>query len=425
MTSSDEDAATEEHNVDAERPVTPLRQPLTTEQVRLLQVIAWPVFAGLGEQIMAWPAWSWAARRFGTDTGADAAEVLGSLPQLPAVDGAESYGLVWRGRSPSSPSFQAVGLTVAGLLETAACSDEQPWAADVIATILTLAMQREAELPANDMWSDARATVRIDQFLRLDDKLRLWNDGHTHCLTPTLIGEVLLHEYRPLVEGAGVVGGYDFVLGEDRFRHLAGVTDAESYVDAVERAAAAATAGDALPRAAFPLPQTLDFLAYVLRADPDWTQAGGGHLTRAPDLTAAASLAGGATSAAEFQTLLGNLWSVIGNLAVPPATDSDLKRKGWEKGGSINSLAIWLEHRLGPEQYAARAGEAIRIIRQVGKVRQEGAHPSAAVRSTAAAARQQLGLTAIPTGDWRIQYQAILDTLANAFDVIRTEIQHL
>jgi hypothetical protein len=169
--------------------------------------------------------------------------------------------------------------------------------------------------------------------------------------------------------------------------------------------------------------QTLDYLSYVLHADPAWTITD--RLVTAPDLQSAAALGLAASSEHDFRSHMGSRWTVLDQLKVPSATDEAAKRVFGSTAsakGSLNHLEIWLRERLGSERYRAAASDAILTIRQIRRLRNEGAHATAETRTKAMKAKRSLGLPEV-VADWYGAWEIIKSRAAWALDVIRLELQ--
>jgi hypothetical protein len=89
--------------------------------------------------------------------------------------------------------------------------------------------------------------------------------------------------------------------------------------------------------------------------------------------------------------------------------------------GSLNHLDIWLREQLGSERYAAATSDAVKTIRDIRYLRNEGSHPDPAVRAKAIKARRSLGLPDV-VADWAGTWEQIKSKAAGAFDIIRQEV---
>ena len=168
--------------------------------------------------------------------------------------------------------------------------------------------------------------------------------------------------------------------------------------------------------------QTLDYLGYVLAADPAW--GGKQRLTQAPDLQSAAAFTAYVATRADYEAALSGVWNVVAQMTVPPIpTEVANDRYEGKQPGSIARLDFWLVQRLGADSAALdRVSAALQLVRAVGRVRTEPQHASAGARADAIKARQKLGLPEV-VWDYSEAWALVCDRLAGAFDVIRQEVQ--
>lgn len=412
----------------------PLLIDLTPEQVALLRVIAWPLRSGRATDDQGWPVWDGVRRRFEHDQPEiDIEQVLSSLPRLPPSQyWPTGYGLWWRfdaKRSPFTPvADEQVGLTIAGLLALARHEGEPALAADLIVGLVREAAGKEAAVSIEEMWSVVDERLDGRQVLGSTDaggQIRLTGaaaDGEPVEVTVSVsvIGRVLCREYLPLAIN---LAPRDFQIpyGQGHLRPFRQVQDAEDYLDRI----AVLAHRDAITpthRAPLPLPETLDFLAYVLHAEPTWKTHDGKLLTAGQGLISPISgLRTPATTQAEFLDRVSALWTVLGALNVPTPTDADLHKHGWKDKRPLNSLQIWLENRFGQELYADLIAEEFKIIRAAQKTRNYGAHPSGSTAIDVKNALTRFGLP-FPILDWPTAWETILGRLADAFDSIRVSL---
>lgn len=407
---------------------------LTPEQVDLLRVIAWPLRSGRATDDQGWPVWDGVRRRFAHDQPEiDIEQVLSSLPRLPpSQHWPTGYGLWWRWdpkRSPFTPmADEQVGLTIAGLLTLARHDGAPALVADLIVGLIREAAGKDAAVSIEEMWNV------VDE--RLDGRQRLGSigaggliqlagakaDGEPveSTVSVTVIGRVLCREYRPLATN---LPPRDFQIpyGQGYLRPFLQVRDAVDYLDRIALLAQrdAVTPTHSAP---LPLPETLDFLAYVLHAEPTWKTSNGKLLTAGQGLISpVAGLGAPATTQAEFLNRVSALWTVLGALNVPTPTDADLAIHGWKEKGSLNSLQIWLENRFGEKLYAELVAEEFKIIRAAQKTRTYGAHPSGSTARDVKDALARFGLP-FPILDWPAAWETIVSRLAGAFDSIRVSL---
>jgi len=238
-----------------------------------------------------------------------------------------------------------------------------------------------------------------------------------------VLGQLLSHEYYSFAGGnPSSAESYEVSLGSSQFGAFLGVASASNYLDRVITLAGAA---QPLSQAKAPLPliQTLDYLSYVLHADPHWKIKE--SLVTAPDLQSAAALGLHASNEYEFRSHMGALWTILNQLRVPPANEEDANLifgSTTNAKGSLNHLELWLRRRLGTERYQTAASDAIATIRQIRQLRNDGAHASPETRAKAMTAKRSLRLPDI-IADWTGAWELVKAQAAWAFDLIRQEVQ--
>ncbi len=412
----------------------PLLIGLTPEQLALLRVIAWPLRSGQITDDRGWPVWDGVRRRFEHDLPeVDIEQVLASLPRLPPSERwPGGYSLWWRWdlrRSTFTPGRdEQVGLTIAGLYTLARHDREPALAADLIVELIREAASREAAVPIDEMWTVADERLDGRQALRAHDtggQIRL--SGTTVegepveiTLSVSTIGRVLCRDYLSF---ASRLPPHDFEIsyGQGYLRHFSQVRNAPDYLDRIATLAQKDT-NTPTHQALLPLPETLDFLAYVLHADPTWKTSDGKLLTAGQGLIAPiAGLRAPATTQAEFLDRVSALWTVLGALNVPAPAAEELSSRGWQVTGTLNSMQIWLENRFGPQLYEDLITEEFKIIRAAQKTRNYGAHPSGSTATEVKAALARFRLP-FPILDWHVAWDTIQARLAGAFDAIRVNL---
>lgn len=405
-----------------------LRQELAPLHDALLKQIWEPAASTAVEgKASAWPTWDYVSRALYREHPeiSDAYALLVALPSVPPRSAnAPRYGLAWYDGLPAvaiSPETR-VGLTIAGLARVS--TPTAVAVADQLARIIGELADAEDRLPLDP------ATVGKDD-LQLSEILRrsVEEIGATSEVPPeAVVAAVLQHEYAPIQvygmpDDYGNPGTQAFKvqLGRVSLRAFRGVRTAADYLDLVDTDAESHTT-DELSISPLSLVQTLDFLGYVLSADPSWGERP--RLTQAPDLQSAVALAAAVVSRSDYESALSGLWNVIGQLNVPAVPhEIAAERFQGKQPGSITQLAVWLEQRLSHDPAAmARARTAIKVIRAPGRLRAEQQHSSTSARAEAAQAHATLGLPSV-LYDYASAWQTICARLADAFDTIRREVQ--
>lgn len=418
----------------------PLLVELTDEQVVLLSTIAWPLRSNQATNVRGWPVWDGVRRRFAHERpGVDAAHVLSSLPRLAPTRywPDYGYGLWWRwdpkrsaGQVPLADDM--VGLTIAGLFTLARHLDEPAMAADRIVRLISAAAAKESAVSPDRMWEVVDERDDLRQLLRTHGEGQIPLKGQTPTgqpvewtLSVTAVARTLCREFQPFATYIPVepfeLNLFEMFYGGGALVPFAGVRDAEDYVSRV-----AGLARQEWPptahRSPLPLPETLDFLGYVLLADPSWTGAGGKLLTAGQSLVSpVANLRSTVTTEADFLARIADLWTVLGALAVPNAAPEEFARRDWTPGKqSLNNLQIWLENRFG-DLYGDLVSADVQAIRDAQTIRTYGAHPNPRTAKRLREALDRFGLP-LPILDWPGAWQVVQDRVAGAFDSIRVQL---
>ncbi|NEK60238.1 hypothetical protein GCU56_20480 [Geodermatophilus sabuli] len=406
--------------------MTVLDEPLASVQLELLDLIWEPIGSAVNRgHDPDWPVWDFVRRsllsRYPTLETAE--EVLSSIPALAWGGPSRSrrYGLVWHeGHIAMSPGKEnRVGLTIAGLAMLARSGRNTGPLADALAAIIgTVAAADEAlspdpfevvqaDVPLSD-YTASVATLSREQGYGFPD--RLIADGLGNGREYALIAINQIGRLLPL----------QVLLGRQSLRPFRYVRNADDYLTCID------TVEDSQREpvhysSPLTLVQTLDYLGYVLAADPQWF--GGPRLTVAPDLQSAASLGMPVTTRSEYESALSALWNVLAQLNVPAVPKDILAaRFHGKQPGSIGRLQSWLETRDADPASRERCMAALATVRQVGRLRTEPQHGSPQVRRQAVEARRRLGLPDV-VHDYEAAWSRTLDVLAGAFNVIREEVQ--
>jgi len=405
-----------------------LRQPLSALQVDLLKLVWAPIVnADMYDIEPAWPVWDFVSRELHRQHPEleDAAKVLDSLPRLARAPRYRDhpYGLVWRSSPPTirpGPAEQ-IGLSIAGLEALASVQQVLADEPNGLAVLIGLLAQREARLQAKPT-EVARQDLPLESFTA---GFKTATAGRRYRFPDREVAKLLAHEYAPvMVFPLEVESGHQVQLGQISLRQYRHVDSAAAYLDLVQDDAAAA-APQVFYQSPLTLVQTLDYLAYVLAADPQWPK--GPRLTNAPDLQSAAAVSAVVTNQHEFETALSGLCTVIDQLAVPPVPPGTLAAQAndqqrTEVQATISRLHDWLSRRLRDGDQLARVNSAISVLRAVRTVRVEAQHRTSSTQDRAVKARRRLGLPDV-VSDWSDAWNAIQSQLAGALDVIRQEVQ--
>jgi hypothetical protein len=386
----------------------PLLETLNDDQQALIKIIGQPIVADQPLDRFGWPVWDFIKRRFERNRPSLSAEnVLGSLPavQRPWDSLSGAYGLWWRNEHPNAPLKPAdrLGLTIPGLHHLTEHLDASirvlPRPVDLILELLEDAAEEEAALDSED-WSEVmHGTLSLRQLM-----------GGTDDLPVGIIGTVLRHEYTPLAFD-GTASNFQLLLGNGRYAPFRGVADVADYLS---RLAVPAIEGRVqLPTSPLALPAALDYLGLVLANQEHWERKR--RLVRLPDFVSASLVTQAPSSAAEYEQQLSALWTVICDFDLPQADPAKYRERGWaDNRGSINSLEIWLADLVPEFAGSDQCAAAIRMIRNVGTLRQGVQHSGAGTRTKALQAQIEFGLPPVIT-DFQAAWAAVLETLAAAF----------
>jgi hypothetical protein len=395
----------------------PLLRALQAEELDLLQVI-WSPF-GAEELYGApgqWPVWDFVSRVFRRNhpTGPSPETVLEGLPWVPSSwNSGARYGLTWIADTGNLAS-RVIGLSIAGLEQLSANGLIPVRVQDEIASIVgqlateeerltpdpRMPVQAKTALSAKTAWLSARSAEK--RFEMVDSQVAL----------------LLQREYAR-VYIMQESGAYFALLDGLWLRPFEGVATAAQYLRAVALDSVESNAPE-LPVSPLTLPQTLDYLGYVLAEHPAWPK--GTRLVSAPDLESAGSIALPARTSEEFEARISSVWNVINSFGTPTIPPDVVEaRYGGTKQGSISQLAYWLENQLDAEPLA-HVNTALTQIRAVRRIRVRAAHAGASTRADGLRAQLVLGLPEYIT-DWDQAWKQVVARLASAFDVVRQEVQ--
>lgn len=402
-----------------------LRRELTANEKALLMAI-WE--GAFGERYVtkgelgSWQTWDYVSRiaRANQPTMDSSDEILAQLPvvAVPNTSG-RRYGWVWLSEGADSrPAARIVGLSIAGLARLAESQPEIEEYANQLVWLVNAIARADAELtPLRNQVAEKTEPLR--SFVGIVDWLEsgIRSSRYRVYVPGQAVGQILQREYAPLsVVPSGAE--HDVSLGRADLRPYETIISATDYLDYVATEAQLYAVARAWTPSPLTLVQTIDYLAYVLRAHHAWP--GEHRFVDAPDLNSATQLGMEIVSKEQFESATNSLWNIISHLDVPPVPAADLK-KNEPQPGSIGRLQRWLTRNLdGPSVESALRG--LNTVRDVGTLRTGFAHSSESTQAKAARAQQNLGLPAFIV-DWPGAWLAIRARTAKAFDEVRLAVQ--
>jgi hypothetical protein len=292
-------------------PGNPLLRPLEPVELDLLEAIWDPI----SRETAPWPVWDYVSRVLyqGPEEVHDAVAVLAALPTVPAGPGsghwAAPYGLVWRsGTGPDVSGQDHVGLTIAGLVRLAERAAPLKGVADQLTGIISSLATAERDI-VPDPLREVRAQIRID---RLVDHVIVPAPGLSIPVSAEVVVDLLKHEHAPV----GIVHGSQPPEASPTMylRPYARLSGAEDYLTRIGLMAQRRQR-PAPTRRGEELLQTLDYVSYVLSAQPAWKLTG--RLVVVHDLATAAALAADVSNQEEFKHRLSALGTVLDGLQTP------------------------------------------------------------------------------------------------------------
>lgn len=373
-----------------------LREPLNSDQTRLLQVIFDPF-----DQSGDWPVWQYVDLMLDSQLGLDATALLESLP-VAGERGpmSRNYGLTWRDDSHRAPQPDSrVALTVAGLRHLAA---GPLLGAFLVAIRYMIEVQRqlvpspgevvEAEV-SSEMLAEQLVTARIEG---------LPVDGTMRKLRVLLSKEPYLSNLRqpqPGVEQWTIK--VPVILREYR-----GISSIDDYLDRVI-GLWVPEEPQSVPPSAGPLdlPYALGYL------DAVWKSKTAAHLFVNLDPASVARLTLACGTEEDFNSLMAALADVLGQ-AVKPGTAAP------RQGGALELVRDWLVAQLDAAA-ADRVAKAFATLIQLRHIRVSQQHADA--RHKAVEAFRGIGLS-FPPGSWDYAWTHVAVMARGALDVIREEV---
>jgi hypothetical protein len=285
--------------------------------------------------------------------------------------------------------------------------------ADALAVLIGYMANWERELVPDPT---QEVTMDVDLGPHCEGMLRQLGDDFRAVSNADVIS-VLQREYAP-TSILGGTGGSGLARLRMFLAPFHGVQSAHEYMGRIAETQAAVSNPLLSPRV---LPQMLDYLSLLLSADSAWN---GDPLVTAPDLRSAGVLFADVSTEAEYRDALSGLAAILGALRTPPIPVEDLGSTRFRgvQPGSLTRLGYWFEQRLkgGPGQ--ARTQQGLDTLREIVRLRVEGAHASDGARKRGAVARQRLGLPDLII-DWALAWDTVRARAADAVDVLASELR--
>lgn len=379
-----------------------LREPLTQDQLRLLQVIFEPFDRGLGS-----PVWQYVDLTMDAKFGLDAAAMLGSLPTVGVHSPMSiSYGLTWRDGSYSQPQPDTrISLTVAGLRYLTSAAE--PLLGSFLVTIRHMIDEQakltpdpgqvvEATISSSSITEELTTrSIKGESGPPVGAMLRKvrWLLGHE----PYLYNVV--HQPKPDVEDWTV--RIPAILRS--YRGIASIDDyLDRLIDLVELPE---------PPSAPPSSGPLDIPNALGYLDAVWKSRTGSHLFVNLDPASIARLTLACDSQEDFNSFMAALADVLSR-AVKPGTAVPPQR------GALEQVRYWLIPRLDQDA-GDRVTTAIGTLIQLRHIRVGTQHADA--RHKAVDAFREIGL-AFPPSSWAYAWTHIAVMARGALDTVREEV---
>lgn len=391
----------------------PLLQNLTDQQARLVSII-WDVVS-TSKDVAArdWPVWDYVARTLHNEFPEleDAAYVFNSLPRIgrdPYTD--RTYGLVWRNETAAGAlrPEHIVGLTIAGIDRVERDQGSRVSVARALVEVIASLADEESKLvPMPTHVVDAEVDL-VSHTNWLEERI-----DKTFSFPLALTKAVLIREPPRIV-----IIGDRVQLSGYWLRPYRDITTVGNYLDQVLKRSVSAQRRQ-LSQSPLTLIQTIDYFSMVIVRGHVWTPSA--PIVKAPDLQSAAALGREAQDEQDFVACLLAASNIIDRFEIPPIPQAAHVAPERRKG-SLNKLAYWLCEFASDASSKARVEAAIADMRDVLTLRHLSAHSGDDTRKRAAAALERLGMTA-PIVDYPDAWRLARSALANAFDVLRLEVQ--
>jgi len=381
--------------------MNPLREPLSPEQAKLIQVIFEPF-----DQNGWWAVWQYVDLTLDR-LNLDAADVLASLPSTgDRAPTSPNYGLTWRQDPHMQPRQDSrVALTVAGLRHL---PEAEPLLAAFLTMIRHLVDRQRDLIPSPDKVVEAEApsAAIADQVLTasIGGSSAPPVDAAMGKLRQLLKSEPFLHS----VTQQSVSRSEEWTVRVPAaLREYRDVTTIDEYLDRVVELVAP-NEPPSVPHsfAALDIPYAAGYL------DAAWKSRTGSHLFANLDPASVARLTQACSSEEEFHSLMSALADVLGQVITPGKTTPP-------KGGALEAVQSYLVSSLDAEP-ANRVSTAIAALIHLRHIRVAAQHSDA--RHRAVTAFQEIGLP-FPPVSWEQAWAHVARLAKGALDALREEIQ--
>jgi hypothetical protein len=386
----------------AETVVGALREPLSSEQTKLISTIYEPY--GLSGE---WPIWQYVDISLDA-LGLDAAAVLSSLPSVRSSDAAmwaSSYALTWyMNRSEVPQPNQQIALTIAGLRYV---KGAEPLLGAFLTALEHLVAEQRNLVPSPTTLVEATVTSdSIGQLLltaSIEGQSAPPVERTLHKLRQLFEHEPMLHigVQRPDPNSARWTMRVPATL-----RELRTVTTIDEYLDRIIRWVAPPNT-PSMPSS----PNALDIPYAVGYLDAVWKSRTGNHLFASLDPASVARLTQSCTTEADFNSLLSALADVLGQVVTPGRTSPPQR-------GALEAFRDQVSHLLETDA-AERVRAAIDVLIGIRHLRVSTQHGDA--RHRAVKAFGALGLS-FPPLSWEHAWVQVALLARGSLDVLREEV---
>lgn len=379
-----------------------LREPLSQDQLRLLQVIFEPF-----DQDRGWPVWQYVDLISDAKFGLDAAAVLDSLPIVGYHSPMSlSYGLTWREDSHSQPQPGThVALTVAGMRYLRPATE--PLLGSFLVTLRHMVDTQSKLTP--DPRQVVEATVSSSS---ITEELATWNirgvSGPPADAMLRKVRRLLGHEpylysvvQQPKPDIEDWTARVPAIL-----RSYRGIGSVDDYLDCLIALVAVRESPSEPPSSA-----PLDIPYAVGHLDAVWKSRAKSHLFVNLDPASVARLTLACGSEEEFNSFMSALADVLGRVAKPGATDPP-------QGSALEQVRDWLVPQLDADA-GDRVATAFATLIRLRHIRVGTQHADA--RHKAVDAFREIGLP-FPPPSWKYAWTHIAVLARGALDVVREEV---
>lgn len=395
--------------------MNPLSTKPTEAQSRLLETVyrgrglaGGPRYYAAGYQLPqevchdpdAWPVFQYVEGVLHQEHGLDAEGVLWECPRIRLGLGPGSYGWVYPDGGHLRGPDTKIRLSVAGMAKVPDAASEVDVFMDTLAVLIDRERQfvpNPSEVVAVEVWSGevrerlkGRWDLQATEDLMAIRRLMTAEPATWHCQTFDEDGGAWRASLSPFL------------------RRYSGATTATEYVQRVVDLSMPAVERSApLHPSSLSLPEAIDYLNAVWRT----SLRSGEALIRLSRAEAAAKLALECSTVDELESRLSALAGILAQLRLP-------QEAGDKK---LIDLRKFLGQILSGDS-AARAQDAVNVLRDVVALRVWRQHPG--TEELAAAAARRLGV-ALPSESWGSTWDHIRELAVNALSVIREEIEQL